>query len=93
MRLAGLDGGVDISFVTADDRALRGYLLRAKDPSALLPGAGAKGYLLILQGNAILAGQILREFLRSSLVAGTRRFLWPCPEKWWSEPSNEAPPS
>ncbi len=61
-RLRGVSNAEDISFTTKDGRILRGYRLRAT-------GAGAQqsrrpeGYLLVMQGNAILADQILREFI------------------------------
>lgn len=54
-RLTGLDGVKDIAFSSQDGRVLRGYkLLSRVDP--------AKGYLLVLQGNAILADQLIGEF-------------------------------
>lgn len=40
-----------LSFTTRDGRALRGYKLRADNP---------RGYLLVAQGNAMLADQIMR---------------------------------
>ena len=55
-RLSGLDGVVDISFTTEDRRTLRGYKLEA---SKSIP---PKGFLLVLQGNAMLADQILGEY-------------------------------
>lgn len=55
--LRGLQGVDDISFVTTDNRTLRGYRLR----SHLVKPAG---YLLVLQGNAILADQLIGEFNR-----------------------------
>ena len=60
-RLSGLDGVVDISFRTKDDRTLRGYKLGASKtfPPQTEP---AKGFLLVLQGNAMLADQILGEY-------------------------------
>lgn len=60
-RLSGLEGVVDLSYTTQDGRRLRGYGLRAHE--ALTEQAHpARGFLLVLQGNAILADQILREF-------------------------------
>jgi alpha-beta hydrolase superfamily lysophospholipase len=54
-RVAGLENVEDISQTTRDGRTLRGYKLKAREP---------KGYLLVLQGNAMLADQILGEFSR-----------------------------
>ena len=54
-RLTGLEGVEDIAFSSQDGRVLRGYkLLSRVEP--------AKGYLLVLQGNAILADQLIGEF-------------------------------
>jgi len=63
-RLAGLRNVEDISFETKDNRTLRGYKLKAtgSEGQASLP----KGYLLVLQGNAILADQIIDEFTHFS---------------------------
>ena len=63
-RLAGLRNVEDISFETKDNRVLRGYKLKAtgSEGQASLP----KGYLLVLQGNAILADQIIDEFTHIS---------------------------
>jgi alpha/beta superfamily hydrolase len=60
-RLSGLDGVIDLSFTTQDGRTLRGYKLRASKtfPEQTEP---ARGFLLVLQGNAILADQILGEY-------------------------------
>ncbi len=55
-RLAGLQGVEDISFTTQDDRVLRGYRLISRTEQN-------KGYLLVLQGNAILADQLIGEFV------------------------------
>lgn len=52
-RIAGIRGIERLSFVTRDGRTLGGYKLRAADPS---------GYLLVAQGNAMLADQIIGEF-------------------------------
>jgi hypothetical protein len=52
-RLTGLHGVEDVSLSTKDRRMLRGYRLEAP------PNRGAsapEGYLLVLQGNAMLAG-------------------------------------
>lgn len=52
-RLAGIRDLDPISFQTGDGRTLRGYRLRAMRPW---------GYLLVAQGNAMLADQIIGEF-------------------------------
>ncbi len=52
-RVAGLRDIDRLSFKTADDRLLRGYKLRA-------PG-NPEGYLLVAQGNAMLADQIMDD--------------------------------
>ncbi len=62
-RLAGLSNAMDISFKTRDGRLLRGYQLQASNDWHGMTGQ-ARGYLLVLQGNAILADQILVEFSR-----------------------------
>jgi hypothetical protein len=54
-RVAQLTNAEDISLTTRDGKTLRGYKLKAREP---------KGYLLVLQGNAMLADQILGEFSR-----------------------------
>jgi alpha/beta superfamily hydrolase len=59
-RLTGLHNVEDIAFETKDKRTLRGYKLKASGSAA--PLSAAKGYLLVLQGNAILADQIIQEF-------------------------------
>jgi hypothetical protein len=59
-RLAGLRNVEDISFGTKDNRTLRGYKLKATGPEGQL--SSPKGYLLVMQGNAILADQIINEF-------------------------------
>ncbi len=51
-RLAGIAGIERISFTTGDGRVLGGYRLRAARP---------EGYLLVAQGNAMLADQIMGE--------------------------------
>lgn len=55
-RLAGLRGVDDIIHTTRDGRQLRGYRLTAHTEPA-------KGFLLILQGNAILADQLIDQFM------------------------------
>lgn len=61
-RLKGLSNVVDVSFNTADGRILHGYQLAAnvsiRKPETKRP----EGYLLVIQGNAMLADQILTEF-------------------------------
>ena len=59
-RLAGLRNVEDIAFETKDNRILRGYKLKATGPEGQL--SSPKGYLLVMQGNAILADQIIDEF-------------------------------
>lgn len=51
-RLDGIRDVEPVSFQTADDRLLRGYRLRAAAPL---------GYLLVAQGNAMLADQLVGE--------------------------------
>jgi hypothetical protein len=63
-RLAGLQNVEDISFETKDNRVLRGYRLKATGSDGLAPSP--RGYLLVMQGNAILADQIVNEFTRFS---------------------------
>jgi alpha/beta superfamily hydrolase len=60
-RLAGLDGVVELSFTTQDGRTLRGYKLAASK-AFREQTEPARGFLLVLQGNAILADQILGEY-------------------------------
>lgn len=60
-RLRGLRNVEAISLTTRDGRMLRGYKLAAEGNSRKIE---TKGYLLVLQGNAILADQILDEFSR-----------------------------
>lgn len=61
-RLKGLDQVVDVSFKTTDGRVLRGYQLAADVGSNKSQTPRPKGYLLVIQGNAMLADQILAEF-------------------------------
>ena len=65
-RVAGLANVEDIAFETQDGRTLRGYRLRAHDAQG--QPVPPSGYLLIMQGNAILADQITGAF--HSLAAG-----------------------
>lgn len=58
--LTGLRHLEDIAFDTRDGRSLRGYRLKATDADGqLIP---PNGYLLVMQGNAILADRIIDEF-------------------------------
>lgn len=59
-RLAGLKHVEDIAFETQDGRQLRGYRLKATDSDGQL--TSPKGYLLVMQGNSILADRIIGEF-------------------------------
>lgn len=59
-RLAGLRNVEDISLTTKDGRTLRGYALKARSFGNEQPSP--KGYLLVAQGNAMLADQILSSF-------------------------------
>lgn len=52
-RIAGIRDLEAVSFQTVDGRQLRGYKLRAASP---------RGYVLIAQGNAMLADHIIGEF-------------------------------
>jgi alpha/beta superfamily hydrolase len=61
-RLRGLPNAEPISFRTDDNRLLRGYRLMAGANSKQPYSAKPEGYLLVLQGNAMLADQILGEF-------------------------------
>jgi alpha/beta superfamily hydrolase len=63
-RLSGLNRVEDISFETIDHRILRGYKLKATGNEGQL--IAPKGYLLVMQGNAILADQLIGEFARFS---------------------------
>jgi alpha/beta superfamily hydrolase len=59
-RLVGLHNVEDITFETKDNRLLRGYKLKAAGGEGQV--TSPKGYLLVMQGNAILADQIIEEF-------------------------------
>ena len=63
-RLSGLRNVEDISFRTKDNRTLRGYKLKVTGIEGQV--SSPKGYLLVLQGNAILADQIIDEFTHFS---------------------------
>jgi alpha/beta superfamily hydrolase len=62
-RLVGLNNVKDIEYKTKDGRTLRGYQLAARETKPAQENK-AKGFLLVLQGNAILADQILAEYSR-----------------------------
>ena len=62
-RLDGLNNIKDIAYKTKDGRTLRGYQLAVQE-TKLAEENKAKGFLLVLQGNAILADQILADFSR-----------------------------
>ena len=72
-RLAGLPHVEDIAFETRDGRTLRGYRLMATDGEG--QRVAPKGYLLVMQGNAILADRILDEFTPFS-AAGLDVFIY-----------------
>ena len=59
-RIANIKNLEDISFTTKDNRVLRGYRLKADSPDG--KAATTKGYLLVAQGNAMLADQIINHF-------------------------------
>jgi alpha/beta superfamily hydrolase len=63
-RIDGLSNVEDISVQTVDGRTLRGYKLKAQVLGR--DSADAKEYLLVVQGNAMLADQILSKFTRFS---------------------------
>jgi alpha/beta superfamily hydrolase len=50
----------DVSLTTMDGRRIRGYKL--SPPGSTEPPARVKGYLLVAQGNAMLADQIISSF-------------------------------
>lgn len=62
-RLIGLNNVKDIAYKTKDGRTLRGYQLAARETKPAQENK-TKGFLLVLQGNAILADQILADFSR-----------------------------
>ena len=61
-RIDGLSNVEDIALQTVDGRTLRGYRLKA--PVATSNSDYGKAYLLVTQGNAMLADQILGSFAR-----------------------------
>ena len=74
-RLKGINNIVDISFESVDGRVLRGYQLAAVSESLQTHTVRPKGYLLVIQGNAMLADQILPEF-RSYANAGYDVYIY-----------------
>lgn len=61
-RLRSLPDVEEITFETDDGRELAGYRLQARTGGKQLLSGKPRGYLLVLQGNAMLADQILGEF-------------------------------
>jgi len=59
-QIGGLSNVEDISVQTVDGRTLRGYKLKALESGSV--SGHARGYLLVTQGNAMLADQILSSF-------------------------------
>ena len=74
-RLRGLSNAEAISFHTDDGRKLSGYRLQASMSDKQRGSRKPKGYLLVLQGNAMLADQILGEF-RSYADAGYDVYIY-----------------
>lgn len=74
-RLRGLSNAEVISFHTDDGRKISGYRLRASKSDKQPRSDKPKGYLLVLQGNAMLADQILGEF-RSYADAGYDVYIY-----------------
>ena len=60
-RLAGLSAVEELIYETVDGRVLRGYRLRAPAPAARAGGAPA--VVLVALGNAMIADQVVGEFL------------------------------
>jgi hypothetical protein len=58
LRIAGIGNIEKYSLTTKDHRTLRGYKLKAS-----LTSGAPKGYLLVAPGNAMLADQIVTDFL------------------------------
>ena len=59
-RVLGQPGIEEVSLRTKDDRLIRGYQLKSSAGTAAT--SKAKGYLLVAQGNAMLADQIISSF-------------------------------
>lgn len=74
-RLEGLPNVEDITFQTDDGRRLGGYRLQASNGGKQPRSNKPLGYLLVLQGNAMLADQILAEF-RSYADAGYDVYIY-----------------
>lgn len=66
-RVSGLSNVEPVSFPTVDGRTLHGYKLKAMSSGGEAT-SDAKGYLLIAQGNAMLADQIVGSFMDFSLA-------------------------
>lgn len=60
-RLDGLPNVGDVSIKTKDGRILKGYTLKTSSFGTV--SAASKGYLLVAQGNAMIADQILKSFV------------------------------
>ena len=74
-RLAGLEPVEAIRHTTRDGRVLRGYRMGARFPYRTAPRRAPRGYLLVIQGNAMLADRILGEF-RSYAEAGYDVYIY-----------------
>jgi alpha/beta superfamily hydrolase len=61
-RVSGFSNVESVSITTVDGRLLQGYQLKAVSSGRELT-TNAKGYLLVAQGNAMLADQILGSFM------------------------------
>ena len=61
-RVRNMANAEQITFFTDDGRKLHGYRLGAEDKNKQRYSSKPKGYLLVMQGNAMLADQILGEF-------------------------------
>lgn len=59
--LSALENVREISIQSKDRRILRGYKLKGSAPDT---ASAVNGYLLVVQGNAMLAGQIIGQFQR-----------------------------
>lgn len=64
-RVSGYSNVESVSIATTDGRTLQGYRLNAMLSGRALT-ANASGYLLVVQGNAMLADQILGSFIEFS---------------------------
>lgn len=61
-RLAQVTNVEDVAITSSDGRILRGYKLKATHAQAQAGKDLPRGYLLVVQGNAILADQIITRF-------------------------------